>query len=63
MKEKYHKINAPVSYGVLETVKKDAKQTVISGSAGDALYGNGYVKGAFDMTSRYTAGDWRQYYF
>jgi len=60
---KYHKINAPVSYGVLETVKKDAKQTVISGSAGDALYGNGYVKGAFDMTSRYTAGDWRQYYF
>jgi len=60
---KYHKINAPVSYGVLETVEKDAKQTVISGSAGDALYGNGFVKGAFDMTSRYTAGDWRQYYF
>jgi len=60
---KYHKINAPVSYGVLETGKKDAKQTVISGSAGDALYGNGYVKGAFDMTSRYMAGDWRQYYF
>ena len=60
---KYHKINAPVSYGVLETVKKDAKQTVISGSAGDALYGNGFVKGAFDMTSRYAAGDWRQYYF
>jgi len=60
---KYHEINAPVSYGVLETVKKDAKQTVISGSVGDALYGNGFVKGAFDMTSRYTAGDWRQYYF
>jgi len=60
---KYHKINSPVSYGVLETVKKDAKQTVISGSAGDALYGNGFVKGAFDMTSRYMAGDWRQYYF
>jgi len=60
---KYHEINAPVSYGVLETVEKDAKQTVISGSAGDALYGNGFVKGAFDMTSRYTAGDWRQYYF
>ena len=60
---KYHKINAPVSYGVLETVEKDVKQTVISGSAGDALYGNGFVKGAFDMTSRYMAGDWRQYYF
>ena len=60
---KYHKINAPVSYGVLETVEKDVKQTVISGSAGGALYGNGFVKGAFDMTSRYMAGDWRQYYF
>jgi len=60
---KYHKINSPVSYGVLESVEKDVKQTVISGSAGDLLYGNGYVKGAFDMTSRYMAGDWRQYYF
>jgi len=27
------------------------------------MYGNGYVKGAFDMTNRYNAGDWRQYYF
>ena len=60
---KYHKIKSPVSYGVLETVEKDVKQTVISGSAGGALYGNGFVKGAFDMTSRYMAGDWRQYYF
>jgi len=60
---KYHKINSPVSYGVLESVEKDVKQTVISGSAGGALYGNGFVKGAFDMTSRYMAGDWRQYYF
>ena len=60
---KYHSINAPVSYGVLETVKKDVKQTVIPGSVGNPLYGNGYVKGAFDMTSRYMAGDWRQYYF
>jgi len=60
---KFHKINSPVSYAVLETVKKDVGQTVISGSSGDALYGNGFVKGAFDMTSRYMAGDWRQYYF
>ena len=36
---KYHKINSPVSYVVLETVKKDVGQTVISGSSGDALYG------------------------
>ena len=60
---KYHKINSPVSYGVLNSVEKDAEQTIISGSAGNTLYGNGYVKGAFDMTSRYMAGDWRQYYF
>ena len=60
---KYHKINSPVSYGVLKTVEKDADQTIITGSSGDILYGNGYVKGAFDMSSRYMAGDWRQYYF
>ena len=29
----------------------------------DILYGNGYTKGAFDMSNRYMAGDWRQYYF
>ena len=60
---KFHKINSPVSYGVLETVEKDVKQTVISGSKGDVLYGNGYVSGAFDMSGRYMDGDWRQYYF
>jgi hypothetical protein len=37
---------------------------VIEGSQkDDALYGNGYIGGAFDMTNRYNAGDWRQYYF
>ena len=30
---------------------------------GDVLYGSGYTKGAFDMSNRYMAGDWRQYYF
>lgn len=29
----------------------------------DVLYGNGFTKGAFDMSNRYMAGDWRQYYF
>jgi len=62
-KGKHHEINSPVSYGVLETVEKDVMQTIIPGLPGDILYGNGYVKGAFDMTSRYMAGDWRQYYF
>ncbi|WKT58730.1 hypothetical protein QVH35_05150 [Candidatus Nitrosotenuis chungbukensis] len=37
---------------------------MISGASGDdVMYGNGYVKGAFDMINRYNAGDWRQYYF
>ena len=39
-------------------------QSLIEGkSSNDVLYGNGYTKGAFDMSSRYMAGDWRQYYF
>jgi len=59
----YHKVSSPVSYGVLKAVDKETKQFVISGSPRDNLYGNGYVKGAFDMTGRYMSGDWRQYYF
>ena len=59
----YQKVNSPVSYSVLKAVDKETKQFVIAGSSRDNLYGNGYVKGAFDMTGRYMAGDWRQYYF
>ena len=59
---KYHKINSPISYGVVETVEKDVTQTIIPGLPGDILYGNGYVKGAFDMSGRYMPGDWRLYY-
>ena len=59
----YQKVSSPVSYGVLKAVDKETKQFVITGSSRDNLYGNGYVKGAFDMTSRYMAGDWRQYFF
>ena len=55
--------SSPVSYVVLKEVTKDTKPIVIMGSQNDVLFGNGYVKGAFDMTSRYMAGDWRQYYF
>ncbi len=58
-----HTANAPVSYAVVSEIKKD-KLTVISGEKNsDVIYGNGYIKGAFDMTNRYNAGDWRQYYF
>ena len=59
----HHTVQSPVSYVVLKEVTKDTKPIVIMGSQNDVLFGNGYVKGAFDMTSRYMAGDWRQYYF
>jgi len=59
----HHKINVPVSIGVVDTVDDKNKLNVIMGSSGDILYGSGYIKGAFDMTGRYMAGDWRQYYF
>ena len=59
----HHKVNVPVSVGVLETIDDKNKLNVIIGSDGETLYGNGYVKGAFDMTGRYMSGDWRQYYF
>jgi len=59
----HHEINVPVSIGVLESVDEKNKLNVIIGSSGESLYVSGYVKGAFDMTSRYMAGDWRQYYF
>jgi len=58
-----HTANAPVSFGVVSQIQKD-KLVVISGQKNsDTLYGNGYIKGAFDMTNRYNAGDWRQYFF
>ena len=60
---KTSEVKSPVSYGVVKPVDKETKQTIIHGSEKDILYGNGYVKGAFDMTSKYMAGDWRQYYF
>ena len=58
-----HTVNVPVSYVVKKKVERD-KLVVIEGtSSDDVLYGNGYVKGAFDMVNRYLAGDWRQYHF
>jgi len=59
----HQEVNVPISVGVLETVDDKNKLNVIIGSSRDILYGSGYVKGAFDMTGRYMAGDWRQYYF
>lgn len=59
-----HEVNVPVSYAVIKGVTGKDLPSVINGSQKkDALYDNGYVGGGFDMTNRYNAGDWRQYYF
>ncbi len=59
-----HEVNLPVSYAVKKKVQAKDMPTVIEGTQmADVLYGNGYINGAFDMTNRYNAGDWRQYYF
>jgi len=62
-KGKFHTVNAPVSYVVLKKLQPKDLPTVIQGSNGNTLYGNGYVSGGFDMTNRYNAGDWREYFF
>ncbi|MDH3277477.1 MAG: S8 family serine peptidase [Nitrosopumilus sp.] len=59
-----HTVNAPVSFVVKQSVNQKDTPILIKGyQSEDVLYGNGYVKGAFDMANRYMAGDWRQYYF
>jgi len=59
-----HSVNAPVSFVVKEPItKKDSTIFVKGKLTDDVLYGNGFSKGAFDMSNRYMAGDWRQYYF
>ncbi|MDC0064236.1 S8 family serine peptidase [Candidatus Nitrosopelagicus sp.] len=57
----HHIVNVPVSYVIVEKIKKDIPFTFI-GKNNDVNFSNEYVKGAFDMTNRYMAGDWRQYY-
>ena len=59
-----HTVNAPVSFVVKQPIDKKDTPILIAGiQSDDVLYGNGYIKGAFDMANRYMAGDWRQYYF
>ena len=59
-----HSVNAPVSFVVKHPIIENDTTILIEGiSSDDVLYGNGYTKGAFDMSNRYMAGDWRQYYF
>jgi hypothetical protein len=59
-----HSVNVPVSFVVKESITEKDTTILLGGELTDnVLYGNGYVKGAFDMSNRYMAGDWRQYYF
>ena len=59
-----HSVNAPVSFVVKQPIIKNDTKVLIKGiDSDDVIFGNGYIKGAFDMSSRYMAGDWRQYYF
>jgi len=59
-----HSVNAPVSFVVKQPVVENDTVLFIEGiQSNDVLYGNGFTKGAFDMSNRYMAGDWRQYYF
>ncbi len=63
-KSNNHSVNAPVSFVVKEKIlEKDSTIFVKGKLTNDILYGNGFTKGAFDMSNRYMAGDWRQYYF
>ena len=59
-----HSVNAPVSFVVKQPIIENDTVFFSKGVKGsDVLYGNGFTKGAFDMSNRYMAGDWRQYYF
>ena len=58
---KHHKLSVPVSYAITHAVEKDIP-VVVHGEQNGINYGNGFVKGAFDMTNRYMTGDWRQYF-
>jgi hypothetical protein len=57
----------PVSYVVTtKPVPKDVPVVAVPEPAEEGDLGlrpNGYIGGLFDMTSRYSAGDWRSYYF
>ena len=58
-----HAARAPVSFGVAHPVERAGHLAEVPGAHGGLMYGAGYVRGAFDMSNRYMAGDWRQYYF
>jgi len=63
-KSNEHFVNSPISFVVKESIFETDSIFSVDGTASEnILYGNGFTKGAFDMSNRYMAGDWRQYYF
>jgi hypothetical protein len=59
-----HTTNVPVTFAIKKKINQQDSLILIDGKqSDDVIYGNGFVKGAFDMVNRYMAGDWRQYYF
>ena len=55
---------APVSFVVTDAVDVTNGMVLVNGTTdGSVTYGSGYVKGSFDMFSRYMTGDWRHNYF
>ncbi len=55
--------NVPVSFVVPMTITAKDTPIVIAGEpSSDLLYDNAGISGAFDMLSRYNAGQWRYYY-
>ena len=58
----HHTANIPVSYVIVEKNTKRYSICHLLVVTDDVNFGNEYVKGAFDMTNRYMAGDWRQFY-
>ena len=59
-----HTTNVPISFVIKKTIDSVDSTVVIPGKeSSDVLHNPGYIKGAFDMTNRYMAGDWQQFYF
>ncbi len=60
---RYHAVGVPVSYVVQEPVRNETDMLILGRSSEATVHHPGFVQGAFDMSNRYMAGDWRQYYF
>ncbi|MXX20391.1 MAG: S8 family serine peptidase [Cenarchaeum sp. SB0661_bin_35] len=58
-----HTVNIPVSYAVTEPANGGTVH-LVSGTSDDddILYSPGLVRGSFDMSGRYMAGEWRHQY-